>query len=121
MQCDHGSGVRWRKSYIQWYLRAKFWYRIYGLLSPFLVVFGSGDVWYRLYILLNDSDDKKNDKEKNESDQEKKNEIEKEIEEFRKSHCEECSMTVLAVSIPGLPLFANFLLKFSYLRELLSH
>jgi hypothetical protein len=87
------------------------------------MVFGNPDVWCRLYNLLKESDEKDNDEKKRNSKERDGEERcgEDMIKEFQKLYFKECDMTILAVSIPRLPQFGNFLLKFPYRRELFLH
>jgi FtsH-binding integral membrane protein len=112
-RCPHGPSERWYKSFIQWYSRARFWNCIYGRWSFFLMVFGSPDVWCRLYNLLKDSDEKDNN-EKMRNSKERDGEErcgEDMIKEFQKLYFKECDMTILAVSIPRLPTIWKLLAK----------
>jgi hypothetical protein len=81
------------KANIQIFRLANCWYHIYGPAFLLLVLFGNGDIWSKIYNLL--------DEEANEEAGVKAGEdvCEKACEEFKESERKECEMTCLAVSV----------------------
>jgi hypothetical protein len=110
---------------------ANCWWHIYDSKCLLLVVFGNGDIWSKMYDLLNkeaseevtkkasEETTKKAGEEANEKacedaceeaiEEANKKASEDACEEFKESERKECKMTCLAVSILRLSQFAKLL------------
>jgi hypothetical protein len=102
---------------------ANCWWHIYDSKCLLLVVFGNGDIWSKMYDLLNEKASEEATKKAGEEANEKacedaceeaieeanKKASEDACEEFKESERKEYKMTCLAVSILRLSQFAKLL------------
>jgi hypothetical protein len=94
---------------------ANCWWHIYDSKCLLLVVFGNGDIWSKMYDLLNEKASEEATKKASEETTKKVGEeanekaCEDACEEFKESERKEYKMTCLAVSILRLSQFAKLL------------